>query len=156
MDPTTARVAGDRLVVSERAAGRLSAIDRDGNVSPLVEGLSKAASVDLLDGGYAVGAGAAVLLIDANGNERRIDGFDDAQGVAVVGTTVFVADAGRHELVAIDVAAGSRDVVVAGAPIGQPVPGVVPAAFSALTADGAGAVLVGCNGDGSIRRLVRA
>ena len=155
-DPTSMRADGDRLIVSERAPGRLSAVDRDGNVTPLVEGLPSAASVDLLDGGYAVSAGPTVVLIDPNRNERRIDGFGDAQGVAVVGSTVFVADAERHEIVAIDRTSGRRDVVVFGAPVGLPVAGTVPAAFGPLTADGAGGVLIGGNGDGSIRRLIRA
>ena len=54
----------------------------------------------------------------------------------------------------VDTASGRRDVVVSGAPVGPPVDGaVVPAAFAAVTADGAGGYLVGCNGDGSIRRL---
>ncbi len=153
--PTGLRADGERLLVAERGARRISAIDRDGKVTPLLDGLAGAASVDVLDGGYAVGAGTAVLLIDADGNERRVDGFDDAQGVAVVGRTVLVADAARHELVVIDVATGARDVVVTGAPIGQPVPGTVPASFTPLAADGAGGFLVGANGDGSIRRLTR-
>jgi hypothetical protein len=110
----------------------------------------------VLDGGYGISAGAALLVIDADGNERRIDGFGDAQGVAAAGGTVLVADAERHELVAVDIAAGRRDVVVSGAPIGLPVPGTVPAAFSPVTADGSGGFYVGCNGDGSIRRLTRA
>jgi len=156
VDPTTVRVADDRLLVAERSAGRISAVDRDGRVSPVLDGLAGAASVDVLDGGYAISAGAALLVIDVDGNERRIDGFGDAQGVAVVGGTVLVADAERHELVAVDIAAGRRDVVVTGAPVGLPVPGTVPAAFSPVTADGTGGFYVGCNGDGSIRRLTRS
>jgi sugar lactone lactonase YvrE len=155
-DATGLRADGDRLVVAQRGPGRISAVERDGRVSPLVDGLPAAASVDLLDGGHAVGAGPLVLLIDAVGGERRVDGFGDAQGVAVAGSVVLVADAERHQLVAVDVASGRRDVVVTGAPIGQPVPGTVPAAFAPLAADGAGGFLVGCNGDGSIRRLTRA
>jgi sugar lactone lactonase YvrE len=156
VDPTTVRVIDDRLLVSERSAGRVSTVDRDGQVAAVLTGLPAAASVDVLDGGFAVSAGTAVLLIDANGNERRIDGFGDAQGVAVAGGAVLVADAERHELVVVDVAAGRRDVVVTGAPVGLPVPGTVPAAFSAVTADGAGGFYIGCNGDGSIRRLTRS
>ena len=136
------------------SAGRVSAVDRDGKVAPLLDGLPSAAAVDLLGDGYVVSAGTAVVLIDGDGNERRIDGFGDAQGVAVVGTVVLVADAGppragrrrrRHRV--------GASVVVAGAPVGLPVPGVVPASFSPLAADGSGGFLVGCNGDGSIRRL---
>ena len=49
---------------------------------------------------------------------------------------------------------GRREVVVGGAPIGCAVDGaVVPAAFASVASDGAGGYLVGCNGDGSIRRL---
>jgi sugar lactone lactonase YvrE len=156
VDPTCLRVDGDRLLVSERRRGCVSAIDRAGNVTVVIDGLPSAAAVDRVSDGYVVSAGTTVLLIDADGNERRIDGFGDAQGVAVSGSVVLVADAARHELVAIDVAGGRREVVVAGAPVGQPVPGVVPAAFSPLAADGAGGFLVGCNGDGSIRHLTRA
>ena len=57
----------------------------------------------------------------------------------------------------LDTATGRRDVVVSGAPVGPPVDGaVVPAAFAAVSTDGAGGYLVGCNGDGSIRRLTPA
>ena len=68
---------------------------------------------------------------------------------------MLVADAGAHELVAVDVESGRKVVVVANAPIGQPVPGLVPAAFCSVCADGAGGFHVGCNGDGSVRRLRR-
>jgi len=156
VDPTTVRADGHRLLVTERSAGGITAVDRHGKVTPVLSGLPSAAAVDVLHGGYVVAAGAAVLLIDADGNERRVDGFGDAQGVAVDGGTVLVADAERHELVAVDVAAGRRDVVVSGAPVGLPVPGTVPAAFSPVTADGVGGFYVGCNGDGSIRRLTRS
>jgi len=155
VDPTGIRVDGDRLLVAERHAGRVSAVDGDGKVAPVLEGLPSAAAVDRLGDGYVVGAGPVVIVVDGDGTERRIEGFGDAQGVAVVGTVVLVADAARHELVSVDVASGRRSVVVAGAPVGLPVPGVVPAAFSPVTADGAGGFLVGANGDGSIRRLTR-
>jgi sugar lactone lactonase YvrE len=155
-DPTCLCLDGERLLVAERGAGQVSAVDRDGNVAPVLTGLPSPAAVARLGAGFVVAAGPVVVLVDGDGNERRLDGFGDAQGVATDGALVLVADAGRHELVAVDTASGRRDVVVTGAPIGQPVPGIVPAAFSPLAADGAGGFLVGCNGDGSIRRLVRA
>jgi len=58
--------------------------------------------------------------------------------------------------VAIDTATGAREVVVRDAPIGQPVAGVVPAAFCSVCADGDGGFYVGANGDGSIRRVRRS
>jgi len=154
-EPTSVRRDGDRLLVTERGGGRLCAVDRDGRTTRLLDGMPAPAAADRLGDGYVVSAGPVVLLVDADGNERRVDGFGDAQGVAADGGLVLVADAERHELVAVDVTSGRRDVVVEGAPVGLPVPGVVPAAFSPVATDGAGGFLVGCNGDGSIRRLRR-
>ena len=151
-DPTCVRADGDRLLVTERRAGRVVAVAADGTVTPILDGLPTAAAVDVTAGGYVVTAGRQVVF---SGAERTIDGFADAQGVAAIGELAIVADAGRHELVAIG-PDGRREVVVSGAPIGLPVDGVVPASFAPLAADGAGGVLVGCNGDGSIRRLRRA
>lgn len=153
--PTCLRADGDRLLVAERSGGRISAVGRDGTVTPLLEALPAPAAVDRLSDGYVIGAGRAVLLVAGDGTQRRIDGFGDAQGVAALGDVVIVADAARHELVALDVASGRRDVVVHGMPVGLPVEATVPAAFSPLAVDDTGGVLVGANGDGSIRRLTR-
>ncbi len=154
-DPTCLRADGDGLLVTERRAGRVVGVDAAGTVGTLVEGLASAAAVERVAGGFAVTTGTTVVLVDGRGERRTIDGFADAQGVAAAGDQILVADAGRHELVAIILSDGRREVVVSGAPIGLPVDGVVPAAFTPLSSDGAGGVLVGCNGDGSIRRLTR-
>ncbi|HEU4839874.1 MAG TPA: SMP-30/gluconolactonase/LRE family protein [Ilumatobacteraceae bacterium] len=154
---TALRVDGDRLLVADRANGRITAVGRDGAATVVLDGVAAPASVDRCGDGYVIGAGTAVLVVDGTGNETRIDGFGDAQGVAAIGSQVLVADAARHELVIVDTSSGRRDVVVSGAPVGSPVDGaVVPAAFAAITVDGAGGYLVGCNGDGSIRRLTPA
>ena len=137
------------------AAAVWSRVDAAGTVTPLVDGLPSAAAVDVVSGGFVVSAGTTVVFVDAHGERRTIDGFADAQGVAVAGEQVLVADAGRHELVAVNLVDGRREMIVSGAPIGLPVEGIVPAAFTPLAPDGAGGVLVGCNGDGSIRRLTR-
>jgi hypothetical protein len=154
---TALRVDADRLLVADRANGRITAVGRDGAATVVLDGVAAPASVDRCGDGYVIGAGAAVLVVDGTGNETRIDGFGDAQGVAAIGSQVLVADAARPERVIVDRASGRRDVVVSGAPVGSPVDGaVVPAAFAAVSADGAGGYLVGCNGDGSIRRLTPA
>jgi hypothetical protein len=154
---TAIRVDGERLLVAGRSSGRITEVRADGSSATVLDGLAAPASVDRLGDGFVVGAGASVLVVDGSGGELRVDGFGDAQGVATVGTEVLVADAARHELVVLDVASGRRDVVVTGAPVGPVVAdAVVPAAFAAVAADGTGGWLVGCNGDGSIRRLTRA
>ena len=154
-DPTCLRADGDGLLVTERRGGRVVRVDAAGTVTPLVDGLPSAAAVDVVSGGFVVSAGTTVVFVDAHGERRTIDGFADAQGVAVAGEQVLVADPGRHELVAVNLVDGRRETIVSGAPIGLPVEGIVPAAFTPLAPDGAGGVLVGCNGDGSIRRLTR-
>ena len=152
--PTAINVDGDRLLVAERAGGRISAVSAGGVVTPVLEGLTAPAAVARLGDGYVVAAGPVVVLVDGAGGETRLDGFGDAQGVGADGTRIVVADASRHELVVIDTASGRRDAVVTGAPVGLAVDGAtVPAAFSPVAADGAGGFVVGCNGDGSIRRL---
>ena len=149
-------VDGDRLLVAVRAGGRIVAVGSGGATTVVLDGVSSPASVDRLGDGYVIGAGPAVVVVDGSGNERRIDGFGDAQGVATVGSAVLVADAARHELVIVDVGSDRREVVVTGAPVGPAVDGaVVPAAFASVAADGTGGYLIGCNGDGSIRRLTR-
>ena len=60
VDATAIRVDGDRLLVAERHAGRVSAVDADGKVSPVLEGLPSAAAVDRLGDGYVVSAGPVV------------------------------------------------------------------------------------------------
>jgi sugar lactone lactonase YvrE len=149
-------VDGDRLLVAVRADGRIVAVGSDGATTVELAGVPSPASVDRLGDGYVIGAGPLVLVVDGAGHEQRIEGFGDAQGVAAVGSLVLVADAARHELVLVDVAGGRREVVVGGAPVGPAVAGAtVPAAFAAVASDGAGGYLIGCNGDGSIRRLTR-
>jgi hypothetical protein len=85
-----------------------------------------------------------------------IDGLTDAQGLAIAGDTLLVADVGSHELLVVDLADGSRSVAVRDARIGQPRPGVVPAAFCSVCADDRGGFYVGANGDGSINILTRS
>ncbi len=89
----------------------------------------------------------------------RYDGFGTPQGIAVVGAaggggvTVVVADPSRRAVVGLDPASGQRRDLLTDAPIGLAVDGArAPHAFTPLQADG-DAVLVGCDGDGSVRRL---
>jgi hypothetical protein len=95
-------------------------------------------------------------VIAPDGTTRELGGFQDPQGIAALGSRLLVADVGRGALVAVDLGSGAATTVVSGAPIGPAVPGVVPAAFCPICADGKGGVYVGCNGDGSIRRLTPA
>ena len=147
----------NRVLVVERGANQVVRVDRDGHRDTIVSGLSSPAAIarDELGTVY-VSQGTTVAVIDKEGAHRAtIDGFISAQGLAVGGGTLLVADAGAHQLVAVDVESGAKTVVVSDAPIGQPVAGLVPAAFCSVVADGSGGFYVGANGDGSIRRVSR-
>jgi sugar lactone lactonase YvrE len=158
VEPSAIRAdSDDSVLVVERGSGQVAHIDRSGGHHVVVHGLEGPAALDrAADGTIYVSQGTTVASFGRNGSHRAtIDGFTDAQGVAVAGSTLLVADVGTHELVAVDTASGAREVAVHGAPIGQPVTGVVPAAFCSVCADGDGGFYVGANGDGSIRRLRR-
>ena len=149
----------DGAFVVERVGGRVRRIAPDGSTEIFLDGLHRPGAVVRGEQGelYVSQAdGHPVLVIEADGARREIGGFDDAQGVALSGGILLVADVGRHELVAVNPATGDREVAVGQARIGQPVPGLVPAAFCPLAADGRGGFYVGSNGDGSIRTLTRS
>jgi hypothetical protein len=107
------------------------------------------------DGALYVSQGdsGSVLVVEASGGRREIPGFGDAHGIAVSGPTLLVADVNAQELRAVNLESGEKTAVVSHAPIGQPAPGVMPWSFAPLCPDGEGGFYVGCNGDGSVRRL---
>ncbi|MDH4365755.1 MAG: hypothetical protein OEY70_16895, partial [Acidimicrobiia bacterium] len=148
----------------ESKAGQVSRIDGEGGIEPVVTGLDRPQSVaEAADGTlWVTSAAGAVCAVRDGSVTARHDGFGTPQGIAVVasgiggGVTVVVADPARRAVVGLDPASGQRRDLVTGAPIGLAVEGArAPHAFSPLEADGDG-VLVGCDGDGSVRRLTLA
>jgi sugar lactone lactonase YvrE len=157
--PTSILADGDGLLVTERTAGRLTRVNLDGRREVVHAELTSPGAVDRDERGnlfVSQGASAPVLMFGADGSTHAFEDLADAQGLAVAGNTLLVADPGRRELVVFDVASGERDVAVSDAPIGPATSGLVPAAFTSVCADGRGGFYVGCNGDGSIRQLRRA
>ncbi len=159
LDAPTAMVAdgSSSVLVVERGAGRILRIDADGRTDVIATGMRGPNAVARDDvGSLFVSQSAIVEVLHKDGSRRgAIEGFSDAQGMAASGGTLLVADVSTHELVAVDIDSGTREVVVTGAPIGQPVAGLVPAAFCSICPDGSGGFYVGANGDGSVRRLSR-
>lgn len=152
----TARRGGAFVV--ERNGGRVLHIDGEGGAQPVATGLDQPHSVaEAADGTLWITRRAGLTGLRPDGGVvAEVDGFDRPQGVAVLNGTVLVADAGARTVVAVDAAAGSRTVVARDMPFGTAVAGArAPHAATPLLADGA-SVLVGCDGDGSVRRLVRS
>jgi sugar lactone lactonase YvrE len=145
------------ILVVERGAGRILRVNAGGQVDTVASGMRGPNAVARDEvGSLFVSQSAIVEVLQKDGSRRgAIEGFSDAQGIAASGGTLLVADVSTHELIAVDIDSGNREVVVTGAPIGQPVAGLVPAAFCSICPDGAGGFYVGANGDGSVRRLRR-
>jgi sugar lactone lactonase YvrE len=157
--PTSMIADGDGVLVTERSGGRLTKVGADGRTEVLDAGLTAPGAIARDEWGnlfVTQGGSAPVLMLGADGSRRAFEGCADAQGVAVASGLLLVADPERRELVVFDVESGRRQVAVADAPIGPPAAGLVPAAFTSVCADERGGFYVGCNGDGSVRRLRRA
>lgn len=146
-------------ILVERDGGRVQRIAPDGSAQVLASGLHRPGAVARSAAGnlyVSQGDGRPVVVLADDGARPVVEGLADAQGLAINGDTLLVADVGSHELVAVGLANGSRSVAVHGARIGQPCPGLVPAAFCSVCADDRGGFYVGANGDGSIHTLSRA
>jgi sugar lactone lactonase YvrE len=136
-------------------AGRVVHIDGEGGVTaevargltdPRAVGVGPDGTVWVTHPGGATGFrdGAAVT---------HLGGVAHPHGIAVGADHAVIAEPARRALVAIELASGRAADVVTDAPLGPPVAGAsMPYSFSPLAAEG-DSVLVGCDGDGSIRRL---
>ncbi|MEM7338786.1 MAG: SMP-30/gluconolactonase/LRE family protein [Actinomycetota bacterium] len=151
-----AEAPGGGAYVVEAGPGRIIAIDGASDAQPSVvvenldnpRGLAAAA-----DGSLWVAHRSGVTGFVDGRPTMTIDAVADPCGVAVTPSTVVITDPGRRAVVAIDRSSGAVATVVTDLPIGPPVSGArLPHSFSPAVAVG-DAVLVGCDGDGSIRRL---
>ena len=140
---------------SGSGAGRVIRIDGEGGTDgEVARGLTDPRAV-------AVGRDGTVWVTHPGGATgfrdgvavARLDGIAEPHGIAVGAAHAVIADPGRRAVVAVEVASGRATDVVTSAPLGPPVAGAaMPHAFSPVAADG-DSFLVGCDGDGSIRRL---
>lgn len=158
-DPTSvsADPAGGGVLV-ERGAGRVRRLDPGGSVIEELDGFDRPQAAAVApDGRLWVTTAAGLVGVDGGERIASVEALAGAEGVAVLGGEVLVADPAGRRVVAFEPGSGRLDVVVVDAPLGPPVAGVVlPHAFAALAPDGRGGVLLGANGDGSVRRLSRA
>jgi hypothetical protein len=98
-------------------------------------------------------AGAVALFVAESG-QTAWTGFTDPAAVALSADAVFVAEETTRRVVRIDRTTGARTIVASNLPFGSPLAdypnGVGPPSLC-TTADGA--LVVGCSGDASLRRL---
>jgi sugar lactone lactonase YvrE len=141
--------------VAEAGEGRVIRLDGHGAVTATVaRGLEDPRDLAVApDGTVWVSQRGGVVGLRDGEVVARVEAVEDPHGVAVDATTVMVADPAHRRVVAVPLSGGAPVTVLGDAPLGSPVPGATPPhAFSALDHDGA-AFVVGCDGDGSIRRL---
>jgi sugar lactone lactonase YvrE len=152
---TSAPGGGAHLV--ERRPGRVLHLDGEGGVTEVAAGLDRPVAVaEGPDGTLWVSRRDGVTGVRDGAVVAEIGGFVRPQGIAFLDGAIWVADAGRRALTRVDPAGGDRRDVLTAAPFGPPVPDArMPHAFAPLAADGDG-LLVGCDGDGSIRRITLA
>jgi hypothetical protein len=99
--------------------------------------------------------GAGTVAVFADERPATVwTGFSDPAAVAVSVEAVFVADSATRQVVRIDRVSGARTVVASNLPFGSPLvdqPNGVGPPSLCLTTDGA--VVIGCSGEASLRRL---
>lgn len=145
---------GGALVV-DAAGGRIIHIDGvEAVIGEAVTGLDDPRAVAVAPDGtiWVTRPGGATGFRDGR-PVSSIEGITDPHGIGVSSTTALIAEPTRRRWVAIDLATGQLSDAVGKAPIGPPVAGsTMPHAFSPVLAVDGG-FIVGCDGDGSLRRL---
>jgi hypothetical protein len=95
----------------------------------------------------------AVVVLDGR-SAVRVDGLDGPEGVALGPEGLFVAEAGAGRVTRLDARGDGKTVVADGLPFGFPVPRPRGDRRCSLARRADGSLLVGCDGDGSVRAPV--
>lgn len=166
-EPTDVEVRADgALVVTESGAGRVVTVGADDTVKIIADGLGRPSGVTIDDEGrcYVTDEDRGVLYrIDESGVFPLLTGLEAPQGVAVVGTEIFVVETGRRRVLAIGRVHGRTREIATDLPVGpppRPAPGLfacglpgVPRPFAGLAAGPDGTLHLAADGEGTILHL---
>ncbi len=158
---------GGTLVVAELGAGRVLSV-RPGLVEVLASGLNDPVGVAIApDGACLVSEAGAGRVVKLDGTGILLDGLQRPQGILVHDGQLYVVDAGAKELVAFDLAGGTRQAIASDLPVGAP-PGVIPkpllgmppfsgpqGPFAGIAAGPDGTLYVSADAEGSVLALRR-
>lgn len=97
---------------------------------------------------------AGTVVVRAPHGDTVVDGLEQPEAIAFHDGALFVAETAARRITRVALDGTRRDAVVESAPIGMPQPCGRLGRSASLHAD-AGAVYIGCDGDGSILRLSR-
>lgn len=156
------------VIFAEATTGRVHAMAGDGMVSELAHGLAAPMGVAIGSDHTAYvseAAGGRIVGITGGKAATVVDGLRQPQGIAIRGTLLYIADTGTKEVIACNLANGSRRTIAANLPIGPP-PGVTPkplraflplcgamTPFTGLTIGADGTVYVSGDTEGSVLAL---
>jgi sugar lactone lactonase YvrE len=139
-DGTVLEIRADGSVVTEWKLGL-------GTATRVTSDASTVVACDASTGTVAVSAGDEVT---------EYDGWKKPVAVAAGPGLVFVVEQDEGRVSELDLGSGNRSAVVSGLPFGFPMPRSPRDRRSSIVREDDGSLLVGCDGDGSIRRLRRA
>lgn len=150
--PRSVHLVGEDLFVTE--ARGVARVNRRGDLSMLCPGIATPHGITSHGTDVVVSAGDSLHFLPSDSRDGyRLGGFQGLHGVASNGTSLLAADVAARQLVLVEPETGARTVLVDDAPIGVPHDTRIPMASSSVVSDGSGGFIIGCDGDGSIRRL---
>ncbi|MCX2929744.1 SMP-30/gluconolactonase/LRE family protein [Mycobacterium sp. CVI_P3] len=153
-------------VVVEQGTGRVLAIGTGGGTEVLAAGLQTPVGVVVApDGTVLVGETGRVVKLSGGRAETVVDGLGQPQGLLIADGLLYIVDAGRKEVVAVDLASGARQTIASDLPVGAP-PGVTPkpllgmppfsgpqGPFAGIAGGPDGTLYVSADADGSVLAL---
>jgi sugar lactone lactonase YvrE len=140
-------VAGGQRILRLSTDGRVvDGLDSGlGEITSIAAYGTAVAASDALDG--------RVMVVDG-ADQQSWTGFDDPCGVAITEHWVYVAERAARRVLRVDRRSGRRSTIATSMPFGSPAPGHrLRIGSPSLLAQGDDRLLVGCDGDGSVRRL---
>ncbi|AZG45112.1 SMP-30/gluconolactonase/LRE family protein [Gordonia insulae] len=155
------------IAVADLGSGSVFAV-QSGRADVLASGLDRPMGVAFTADGTCLvtesGAGR-VAAVTNSGTDTLVDGLESPQGIVVVGSQLYIVDAGSKSLVNVDLETKSRQVVATGLPVGAP-PGVTPkpllglvpfsgpqGPFAGISAGPDGTLYISADADGSVVAL---
>ncbi|MGW8816100.1 Vgb family protein [Gordonia terrae] len=167
-----AATADGAVYATESTKGRLVRVDRDGGITTVAENLARPMGVVVAPDGalYVVEADrGSVSRVEGAEVSIVLDGLNDPHGVALNGTDLYVVARGSRTVHHYSLESTAATILAGNLPIGG-APGVTPKVIGglppnapgpwspfndlAVSADGRN-LFIGCDGDGSVLRLVR-
>jgi len=157
-DGVNAIGVGDGRLLVGMLRGDVVVLDLDGIVkSRQASGLATVTAISGRDGAIVVSdETAGSVLVLGEGEPRSLNGFKRPQGVALTADGVVIADQGSRQVVYASHDGERREVVASDLPLGLPRLQADDGRRSSVTVAEDGSIIIGCDGDGSVRRLVRS